>query len=312
MAAAHGRRPARRRARLLDLAHAQSPRRRRQAHPDPARRGSRADRDRPRDARGRHRLDADRLGLRGPGRRDRPVPAAGEGVQPPRHHQPAAVRCPPRRLARADDADRRGQRRGAADHRPGALASDQRAARARAVAEPVHGPAELQAHRPSAVPGTAGPAASARLPRPPPGRGVRGQPARQAGRALGPHVPAGRSAGLRTDGREQHRRPGGARRPLARGGRLRPAARRRRQGHPLSAGHQLCRRQPRRGAGDDLRAQLADRPGRRRRPCRHHVRRHRHQLHADALDARSRPRARCSRCRGRSSAWPRTTPRRSA
>ena len=202
---------------------------------------------------------------------------------------PAAVRRPARRLARADDADRRGQRRGAADHRPGALASDQRAAGARAVAEPVHGPAELQAHRPSAVPRAAGPAAPARVPRPHPGRGVRGQPARPAGRALGPHVPAGRSAGLRAHGREQHRRPRGPRRPLARGGRLRPADRRRRQGHPLSAGHQLCRRQPRRGARDDRRAQLADRPRRRRRACRHHVRRDRHQLYADALDARSRP-----------------------
>ena len=96
----HRRGPARRRARLLDLAHAQSPRRRRPAHPDPARRGSGADRDRPRHARGRHGLDADRLGLRGPGERDRPVPPPGAGIRPARHDHAAAVRCPARRLAR--------------------------------------------------------------------------------------------------------------------------------------------------------------------------------------------------------------------
>jgi len=38
------------------------------------------------------------------------------------------------------------------------------------------------------------------------------------------------------------------------------------------------------------RAQHAARTGRRRRPCRHHVRRHRDQLHTDPLDARPRPR----------------------
>ena len=84
----------------------------------------------------------------------------------------------------------------------------------------------------------------------------------------------------------------------------------RRQGDALPARHQLRRGQPRRRARDDRRTQHADRPGRRRRACRHHVRRHRHQLHADPLDARSRA-ARCSRWRGPSSGWRRTMPRRS-
>ena len=185
MARAHRRRAARRGTRLLDLAHAQSPRRRRPQHPDLARRGSRADRDRPRHARGRHRLAADRVGLRGPGGRDRTVPPAGAGIEPARHHHPDAVRRPPRWLARADVGDRRGQRRGTAHHRAGPLAPDQRAARPRAFAKPVHGPAELQAHRPSAVPGAPGPAAPARVPGPHPGRGVRGQPARPAASSAG-------------------------------------------------------------------------------------------------------------------------------
>ena len=138
---AHRRRPARRRARLLDLAHAQPPRRRRPQHPDPARRGGRADGDRPCHARDRRRLAADRVGLRGPGGRDRPVPPAGQGIGRPVTISMLQSACPARRLAHAAGRDRRGQRRGPAHHRPGALAADQRAAGLRAVAEPVHGPA---------------------------------------------------------------------------------------------------------------------------------------------------------------------------
>ena len=67
-------------------------------------------------------------------------------------------------------------------------------------------------------------------------------------------------------------------------------------------------RQSRRGARDDRRAQHADRPGRRRRACRHHVRRHRHQLHADPLDARSRARRVVPGGVGASSGSPPTTP----
>ena len=166
MARAHRRRAARRRARLLDLAHAQSPRRRRPAHPDPARRGSRADGDRPRHARRRHRLAADRLGLRGPGRRDRPVPPAGAGIEPAGHASRLLQSdARPDGWRDADGADRRGQRRGAAHHRAGPLASDQRAAGPRAVAEPVHGPAELQARSPicrspSGSPGCASPSSA--------------------------------------------------------------------------------------------------------------------------------------------------------
>ena len=205
---AHRRRDARRGFGLLDLAHAQSPRRRRAEHPDLARRGSRADRDRPRHARGRDRLATDRVGLRGPAGRDRTYPPAGAGIEPPRHHQPDPVGCPPQWLARTDGGDRRGERTGIADHGADPLAPDQRAARPRALAEPVHGPAELQAHRPSAVPGAPGPAARARVPGPHPGRAVRGQPARRPRRALGSHVSPRRSAGLRAQGRTAASPPG--------------------------------------------------------------------------------------------------------
>ena len=49
-------------------------------------------------------------------------------------------------------------------------------------------------------------AARSRVPRPHPGRELRRPGARQARRALGPHVPVRRSARLRAEGREQHRR----------------------------------------------------------------------------------------------------------
>ncbi len=298
---AHGRGPARRRARLLDLAHAQPPRRRRHAHPDLARRGGGADGDRPCHARGRHRLDADRVGLRGPGGRDRPVPPAGAGVQPARHHLAAAVRCPARRLAHADGA--RSTR-----PMPRVCASPPRCARG----------------RPACCSGS-----SCRRTRSWAGRATRRSPicrsrerlaelrqpefrARLLAEAFegGRRASAGSTAGIACS-RSAIRRTT-SRSPRAASPRARRAKaatpeevaydlllEARRHEHALPAGHQLRRRQPRRGARDDRRAQHADRPGRRRRACRHHVRRHRHQLHADPLDARSRPRRRCSRCRGR-------------
>jgi len=74
------------------------------------------------------------------------------------------------------------------------------------------------------------------------------QPAPKTGRAMGSHVPAAASAGLRTEGREQHRSPGAARAaspeelpsPLLEAGRPRAF---------VSARHQRCRGQPRRRAG---------------------------------------------------------------
>ena len=101
----------------------------------------------------------------------------------------------------------------------------------RDVAEPVHRPAELAGDRPPAVRGTAAGAARPELPRAAAGR-RRSSGSRRGTRvdALGPHLSAGRSAGLRAGAGEQRRRPRGARRPRPGGGGLRPAAGERRQG----------------------------------------------------------------------------------
>ena len=84
-------------------------------------------------------------------------------------------------------------------------------------------------------------AAQARVPGAHPEGGVRGRRARAPRRPLGSHVPVRRSAGLRAQAREQHRRPRGAGRADAGGGGLRPAAAARRQGDAVPAGHQLRR-----------------------------------------------------------------------
>ena len=220
MARADRRRPARRRARLLDLAHAQPPRRRRPQHPDLARRGGGADGDRPRPARGRRRLAADRLGLRGPGRARSPCSAGSPKESGrPDHHLAAAVRCPARRLARRCwPRSTRPTREGLRITAPGALAADQRAAGLRAVAEPVHGPADATrrsptCRSPSGWPSCASPSSA---------RASWRRRSRAAGASAGVDrwdrmFPLGDPPDYEPHAREQHRRP----RRAAKGGRRR-------------------------------------------------------------------------------------------
>ena len=81
---------------------------------------------------------------------------------------------------------------------------------------------------------------------------------------------------------------GGALQPQRRRHRLRPAARGRRPRLPVLALRQLCRLQPRSLRRDDRAPGLRDGPGRRRRACRHHLRRQLRDLSAHPLGPRPR------------------------
>ena len=117
--------------------------------------------------------------------------------------------------------------------------------------------------------------------------------------ALGPHVPAGRPAGLRAAAGAQHRRHGRARRPDPAGVLLRLPHRRRRQPDAVLPGHQLRPWRPGGGAGDDHRPAYRARPVRWRRALRRDLRRLALHLHDHPLGAR--PHARASACRWNSS-----------
>ena len=227
MARARRRRPARRRARLLDLAHAQPPRRRRQAHPDLARRGGGADRRSPTAMReaGAGWLQIvsdfeDQDGEIGLFRR-----LAKESGRPVTI-TPAAVRCPARTAgASCWRRSTRPTTRGCAitaqvRSRPTSVLLGLELSQNPFMGRPSY---KAIAHLPFA--GAAGRSCASPSSRAHPGEAFEGSRRANAGRALGSHVPARRSAGLRAEAREQHRRPRGARRPDAGGGGLRPAAR---------------------------------------------------------------------------------------
>ena len=140
----------------------------------------------------------------------RPVPPPGRGIRPPGHHHAAAVRRPARGLARTA-----GARSTTANARRTARSPPRSAPRPTSVLlglelsqNPFTRPRRATAHRAPAVRRTAGRSARPDVPRADPGRGVRGRPARPHDRPLGPHVPARRSAGLRTQRRETASPPG--------------------------------------------------------------------------------------------------------
>ena len=265
-----------------------------------------------RHARGRRRLAAGRLRFRRPGRRVRDVAPPGRAVRPADDAHAAAGRRAAGRL------ERRCSARSVRPTPPG-CASPARSAPARPACCSASSCRRTRSSAGRAISGSptsrspsGSPPARAGIPRSAAGEPHERQAGAAARRALGADVPAGRSAGLRTAAGGERRRARRARGPSARGGRLRPADAARRQGHPVSAGHQLCRRQSRRRAGDDRRSEHAARPRRRRRACRHHVRRHRDQLHAHALDARPRTRCAVPGCLGGQAADRTTTRPRSA